>query len=232
MSDGEVAVPAKKKARREPRNAVDEPHGGAEWEMVCGERLDSLLALIAQTLHAVPPTDAARRATVVLGANALARSVERPERAAALRCAVVCGNTAPRVLAEHLVVSCAAARVPVCVVATGSAEMGRIFGVPSVLAFALRKPASPPSAGSSSAAAAAATATATAAVTAASPQQQTLDRLAEAIIANASRVSAPWLEHAHKLLPTRLVKCLPNPARPPKPPKTRPTKKPKLTGKS
>lgn len=79
----------------------------------------------------------------VVGVNAVSRIVEKDEATAKkkVRCVVVVSSGQPAsedFVARHIAMCCASLKLPVCVLDTTSAELGKAFNVPSVMAFAVK----------------------------------------------------------------------------------------------
>lgn len=79
----------------------------------------------------------------VVGVNAVSRIVEKDEATAKkkIRCVVVASPEKPAsddFVARHIAMCSASLGVPVCVLDTTSAELGKAFNVPSVMAFAVK----------------------------------------------------------------------------------------------
>lgn len=79
----------------------------------------------------------------VVGVNAVSRIVEKEEAVAKkkVRCVVVVSSSQPaseNFVARHIAMCCASIKLPVCVLDTTSAELGKAFDVPSVMAFAVK----------------------------------------------------------------------------------------------
>lgn len=79
----------------------------------------------------------------VVGVNAVSRIVEKDEATAKrkIRCVVVVSSEQPAsedFVARHIAMCCASLKIPVCVLDTTSAELGKAFNVPSVMAFAVK----------------------------------------------------------------------------------------------
>lgn len=79
----------------------------------------------------------------VVGVNAVSRIVEKEESIAKekVRCVAVVSPSQPaseNFVARHIAMCCAGINVPVCVLDTTSAELGKAFQVPSVMAFAVK----------------------------------------------------------------------------------------------
>lgn len=213
-----------KKGKKRERMAFDTPYGGTKGVRVVpasAEAQSAALAALSRLSNALPGRRALSRA-LLIGANAVCRVVEAPDAARALAAVCVCApdgdkstqaapattrsafgvGSASAVLARHIALCCAQQRIPVAVLRDAdSAALGRVAGVASALALAVRSDAAldataPPL--SPDARAAATTA-------------------AARLVAAQAAVTAPWLTPglADGILPLRVAPCRDNPAREP-----------------
>ena len=207
------------KKGKKTRMAFDTPYTGVGVAPAAAEAQSAALAALSRLAHALPGRRALARVLLV-GANAVCRVVEAPGAAAAV--AAVCVSappgtpppgtparrsafgvgTAGAVLARHIALCCAQQHVPVAVLSeTDSAALGRVAGLPSALAFALR--AEP--------------VLAAAAPPLPAPVRALAATVAARLAAAQAAVAAPWLApgFADGLRPLRVAPCLENPAREP-----------------
>ena len=203
-------VPSKKKAAqgKKAKVAFDTPFGGSHAvSVVPGAAEAQAEALAALSKYASTLQTRKELAKVfVVGANSVCRVVEAKNARERVAVCCVSAPEAPKpgqrvafgvdtpseVLSRHIALCCAQQHVPVVLFSeTDSTELGRVLGVPSALAAALRSDATNTSA-----------------------DAKTL--LAKLVAAQAT-AKAPWLERgfADEALPPRAAVCEPNPRREP-----------------
>lgn len=209
-----AAVPAKTQSKKKAAQgkkakvAFDTPYGGPHAVRIVpggAEAQAQALAALSKLASTLPTRKELAKAFVV-GANSVCRVVEAKNAGARVAVCCVSAPEAPKpgqrvafgvgtpseVLARHIALCCAQQHVPVVLFSeTDSTELGRVLGVPSALAAALRTDAAKASADAEAV-------------------------LAKLVAAQAT-ATAPWLKptFADEALPPRAVVCEPNPRREP-----------------
>lgn len=205
------------KKGKKTRMAFDTPYTGVRVVPGAAEAQSAALAALSRLANALPGRRALARVLLV-GANAVCRVVEAPDapKAVAAVCVSAPSSSTPAasarsafgvgaadaVLARHIALCCARQRVPVAVLSEAdSAALGRVAGLPSALAFALRADA----------------VLAAAEPPLPAPVRALAATVAERLCAAQATVAAPWLApgFADGVLPLRVAPCLENPAREP-----------------